>query len=138
MFLPPEVCPMLRCIPFLCLLFQAGASWAQVVPPTNDECTSAIPVSLGTNPGAPSGGLMQFTSIGATASAGSPVCVTGPALDVWFSFAATATGTVTVSTCTPSGFGSGSLIDSVLTVFDGSTCPPTVMLACDDDACVSR
>jgi hypothetical protein len=104
---------------------------------TNDECTSAIPVSDGTNPGAPSGlSGNVFTNVGATASS-SFICVSGTAFDVWFVYGATATGLITVSTCPPTGFAPGSLNDTVLTVFDGSTCPPTAMLSCNDDACGS-
>jgi hypothetical protein len=128
---------MLRCIPVFCLLFCAPISWAQVVPMTNDECTSPIAVTAGTNPVAPFGQSGHFfTNTGATAGFPFPICTSGTAFDVWFAYTATATGAITVTTCTPPGFSPGSLNDTVLTVLDGSACPPTVMLGCDDDTCL--
>jgi hypothetical protein len=128
---------MVRWIPVLGLLL-ATPAWAQVVPMTNNECTSAIVVGTGTNPGAPNGLTGHvFTNVGATASA-SPICVSGLALDVWFSYTPSASAIFTVSTCTPVSVAPGSLADTVLTVFDGSVCPPTVIVGCDDDSCLSR
>lgn len=116
---------------FCLFLSLATVSSGQVVPMTNDECSSAIVVGNGTNPGL-SGNF--YTNAGATQSP-SFICVSGTSLDVWFSYTAAATGTVTVTTCTPPAFLPGSLGDSVLTIFDGAACPPTTMLDCNDDSC---
>lgn len=125
---------MLRSILVLCLFVVVPVSWGQVVPMTNDECSSAITVGNGTNPGGPTGVSGNFyTNVGATQSP-SFICVSGTQLDVWFAYTAAATGTITVTTCPPPAFSPGSL-DTVLTVFDGAACPPSVNLGCNDDAC---
>src|SRR5215207_4265807 len=83
---------------------------AQVVfPMTNDECTTAITVVDGVNPGL-SGNL--FTNAGATEGFPFPLCMSGPNFDVWFAYTATATNTITVSTCVPPGFIPGTMNDS--------------------------
>src|SRR4029079_18529355 len=96
-------------------LILAPVSMAQVVPMTNDNCGSAIAVFDGVNPGPPAGvSGMVYTSVGATASAGSPTCVAATNLDVWFTYTATATGVFTVETCIPTGFAAGTLADTTL------------------------
>lgn len=109
----------------------------------NDACSAAIPVADGINPGAPSGAPgLTFTNFGATESPGfgtSAACAGAGhpgTSDVFFSYAATVDGPVRVSLCTPAGFPSGTLADSVLEVFDASACPGGgVALACNDQSC---
>jgi hypothetical protein len=102
---------------------------------TNDECAGAIPLALGVNP-APGASGNLFTNEGATTSAGvvpsCPAPTTGSNSDVWFSFTPSGNGTYVFSTDTPSGFVSGSLTDTALSVWD-SCGPAMVELACDDD-----
>jgi hypothetical protein len=95
---------------------------------TNDECSSSIPVTTGTQ------GL--FTNEGATNSSGftssCPAGTTGSNSDVWFSFVAPGNGTYVFSTDTPSGFTAGSMTDTVLSIWSGCG-PGMVEIACDDD-----
>lgn len=119
----------------------SSATFGQVVPMTNEECTTAIPIFTGINPGAPTGlSGNVFTNAGSAAalSAGSPgMCGSGANSDVWFSYTALATGSHTFQTCTPAGFTTGTHIDTILQVLDGAACPPTVALGCDDDTCTN-
>jgi hypothetical protein len=129
---------MLRRIPVLCLLVIVPVSFGQVVPMTNDECNNAIAVTAGANPSPPNGVSGNvYTNVGSTQSP-SFICISGVSFDVWFKYTATATGSITVTTCTPPGLANGSLNDTVLSVFDGAACPPTLMLGCDDDTCGFR
>jgi hypothetical protein len=114
------------------ILAAALPAAAQLIPP-NDDCSWAIQVFDGVNPRTPWD--PPFTNVGSTASAGVPACGHVFNRDVWFYYAALNTGTHVIHTCTPSGFQTGTLADSVLSVLDASACPPTVQLACNDDAC---
>ncbi len=49
--------------------------------------------------------------------------------DVWFCWTATCDGVVTIETC---GL---TTVDTKIAVYDGCYCPPTTLLACNDDAC---
>jgi hypothetical protein len=122
----------------ICAL-SAPATRAQIVAMTNDDCANPIPVSNGINPGAPAGlSGNVYTNVGATETAGVPLsCIPATNLDVWFSYVATTTGGLSVRTCTPTGF-SLQPFDTVVSVLDASTCPPTVQLGCNDDACNQR
>lgn len=124
----------MKCFRFgLCLLAVASASLAQIVPMTNDDCATALVVSDGINPAAPAGlSGNYFTNAGATDSVGVPAHCDVSNSDVWFLYTATGTGAVRMSLCTPAGFGVGTLADSMIQVLDGA-CPPTQVLACDDD-----
>ncbi len=51
--------------------------------------------------------------------------------DVWFTWTATTTGTATINTC------GVSTIDTKIAVYNGSTCPTTAAIACNDDACAT-
>jgi hypothetical protein len=102
----------------------------------NEECTGAVVIGAGINPGAPNGTVLMdtYSNAGTTASSGSPVCIAALP-DVWFKWTATGTGPVTIKTCTPAGFPPGSLADTVLSVFGPGPCPSTNLLACNDDSC---
>ena len=130
-------------VPFLCSMVCAvlipAISIAQVVPMTNNECSSAITVYEGINPGAPAGLSSYFyTNVGATSSSGSPTCTIGsfpvpPASDVWFNYTATATATMIFKTCTPPGFAPGTCTDTVISLFGPGPCPATSLIHCNDD-----
>jgi hypothetical protein len=113
-----------------------GTFYVVVIPAvTNDECSGAIAVGTGINP-APGASGSVFTNEGATNSAGivsaCPTGTTGSNSDVWFSFVAPGNGTYVISTDTPTGFVSGSMTDTVLSIW--SSCGPgMVEVACDDD-----
>lgn len=49
--------------------------------------------------------------------------------DVWFCWTATCDGVVTIETCDLTS------VDTKIAVYDGCDCPPTTLLACNDDAC---
>lgn len=103
-----------------------GTGTLEISVDTTDTCADATPVTEGsfafTNVGATTDGpdepgscdFFGYTQIGA---------------DVWFSYVASCSGDVTVSLC-------GSLYDTKLAVYAGSTCPTTASaFACNDDAC---
>jgi hypothetical protein len=94
-----------------------AVSLAFIVPPTNDDCGTAIPLSYGANG--------PFSNVGATPSSPQGSCGLGADNDVWFSFFATCTGNMIVSTC-------GSNLDTWISVWDN--CPGLgVEVACNDD-----
>ena len=96
-------------------------------PPTNDDCTSALPLPLGST---------AFSTLGATAGGPSaPANCTqsanlGP--DVWFSVSGLR-GTYSLSTCPSHDF------DSVIVVYEG-TCLQPIDIACGDDSpfCIAK
>lgn len=80
----------------------------------NDDCVDAIDVGEG---------VTQFDTAGATTD-GPMDCDTEA--DVWYAFSSPCTVDATVSLC-------GSSYDTHLSVYEDG-CPPTVLLACNDDA----
>jgi hypothetical protein len=94
----------------------------------NDDCSGAIPVSLGTNPG----GCMTFTNVGATTSAGYPAICNTISSDVWYSFTPSTTGAYRFDTETPPGCAAGTETDTVVAVY--SSCAPGAPIGCDDDS----
>lgn len=94
----------------------AGIANAQV---TNDECATAIAVTVG---------LTSYDNIGATTSTPPMVCepVQGQA-DVWFTFMAPSSATYLVDLC-------GSNIDTVLEILEGP-CGSQTVVNCNDDTC---
>ncbi|MBC7772554.1 MAG: hypothetical protein H7210_08685, partial [Pyrinomonadaceae bacterium] len=64
---------------------------------------------------------------------GEPACIFfGSAnidLDEWFLWTANGTGTATLSTC------GSAPVDTKIAVWDGSACPPTINIGCNDDSC---
>lgn len=106
------------------ILFGVCTSTASAQP-ANDDCIDAIPVNEGVFP---------FDNTGA--SLDGPIDA-DPNMnsDVWFLYTATVSTLVTIETCSPLG----SLDDTVLIVYDGSSCPTpgSPFLETDDDGCVS-
>jgi hypothetical protein len=103
-------------------------------PPTNDECGTATPLSLGTNPTPPASGNF-FSMTGASISAGWPLptCDTSIGGDLWYSYVPSSTGPHRFSSETPAGFTAGSLTNTVIDVFPDTLCVPGAAIACDDD-----
>ncbi|MEM8712436.1 MAG: LamG domain-containing protein, partial [Planctomycetota bacterium] len=98
--------------------FLAGIASAQV---PNDECTGAIPVTVGQT---------FYDSTGATDSLGSPAYACEPVngkTDIWFEFTAPNTATYILELC-------GSTFDTVLEVLEG-TCGSLTSVGCNDDTC---
>jgi len=75
--------------------------------------------------GAINDGETAFDTTGATTD-GPSDCTANQ--DIWYVYTASRTGHVVVSLC-------GSGYDTKLAVYEGSTCPPTTLLACNDDYC---
>jgi len=88
-----------------------------------DACTTPTVVA----------GLGSFSIDNTAAAAGqdfAPGCApANMARDVWFTWTAAASGSTTIATCSGVGF------DSVLAVYNGSTCPGAASIACSDDSC---
>ncbi len=101
-------------------------TWTQVVPPANDDCANAIPLTpgvvYGDNP-------VDSTVLGATDSGTTNGCgLNGP--DVWYSVVVPADGNITIETGDTSGGGMD--FDSVIEAFSG-TCGALTSIECDDD-----
>ncbi|MHC5114854.1 MAG: GEVED domain-containing protein [Planctomycetota bacterium] len=103
-----------------------GVRVLQADPPTNDDCSNATVVGLGSTP---------FETFGATTDGPEEpaLCDSGEdedvAADVWFELTAPCGGTFTASLC-------GSDYDTKIAVYT-STCPtaPLEAIACNDDFC---
>ena len=85
----------------------------------NDECTGALPLSLGAT---------AFDTSTATLSATPWPCASGGGPDLWYEFTAPSDGSFSFNTCTGSGY------DTALELFTG-TCTALVSVACSDDDC---
>lgn len=88
--------------------------------PANDECSGAIPLSVGTNG--------PFDNRDASDSPTGFSCTNG-GKDVWFSFQNACDGDTTISLCT------GSTFDTTLAVFTGDCGAGLTEIACNDDFC---
>jgi hypothetical protein len=94
-----------------------AVSLAFLLPPTNDDCGTAIPLSYGANG--------PFSNVGASPSSPQGSCGLGADPDVWFSFFANCTGNMIVDTC-------GAGMDTWISVWDN--CPGLGFeVACNDD-----
>jgi subtilisin-like proprotein convertase family protein len=96
---------------------------------SNDDCVDATPLS----------GEGEFGFDNSAASQDGPADATCTFFgqddidnDVWFCWTATCNGTATVETCDLTG------VDTKIAAYDGCTCPPTSILACNDDVCGLR
>ena len=90
-------------------------------------CTTATPIA-GT-------GLFAGDNIGGTMDvAGSIACAPNSVEvgDVWYNWTAGGTGSVTMSMCP--AHGGSATFDTFLAVYDTAACPPTVLIACNDDS----
>lgn len=94
----------------------AGNALAQ-----NDECTGAIPVTIGPNG--------PYTNVGSTTSSIAWPCASG-GNDVWFVTTALGVGAFTADVC------GGATYDSAIEIFNGNAgCGSLVSLGCNDDSC---
>ncbi|MCB9883728.1 MAG: hypothetical protein H6834_18205 [Planctomycetes bacterium] len=89
-------------------------------PSMNDECASAIPVTIGSNG--------TFSNANMTTSAPAWPCGAG-GNDMWFVYTAACPTTITVDTCS-----ARTTYDTTLEVFSG-TCTNLVPVLCNDDTC---
>jgi hypothetical protein len=103
-------------------------SGATAQAPVNDDCSGAIPVTLGTNPG----GCMTFSNAMATTSGGYPAICNTISSDVWYSFTPNTTGAYQIDTNTPTGCANGTETDTVVAVYSSCAAGLTP-IACDDD-----
>ena len=99
---------------------------AALGPPPNDDCAAATPIS-GT-------GAFAFDTRHATTDGDPDVaCLAfGTAQiesDVWYRWTAPTTGLFELGTC------GGTSLDTRIAAYDAQACPPTLAIACDDDAC---
>jgi len=92
-------------------------------PPVNDECATAIPLTVGT-----SCSFAPYTNAGATSSVGPPApgCASFSGGDVWFSAVVPATGRLIIDSNT------GSLTDGGMAIYSGN-CGALTLIECDDD-----
>lgn len=98
-------------------------SRACLVPPVNDDCAGAIPISVGTTCSS-----STYTNLSATATAGvtAPGCANYSGADVWFTAVVPATGELTVT------LQAGSMTDSGMAFYSGS-CGSLALLDCDNN-----
>jgi len=100
---------------------------------SNDEC--AFPLAIAGSPVS----FLQHANNATSGNAGqnNPGCQAFGTRridnDEWFLWRANATGLATLSACP-----AGGIIDTKAAVWDGSTCPPTALLGCNDDGCGTR
>ncbi len=99
------------------------AATCAVVPPPNDECATATPLTVGTTCS-----FVQATNVGATASAGAPApgCALYAGGDVWFSAVVPANGRLILDSQT------GGITDAGMALYTG-TCGALTLVECDDD-----
>jgi len=91
-------------------------------PASNDECASAIPLTVGT-----SCSYTTYSNTGATNSTNSaPTCASYAGGDVWFSAVVPASGDLVIDTQT------GDILDSGMQLYSG-TCGSLTAIECDDD-----
>jgi hypothetical protein len=84
-----------------------------------DDCANAQVIS-GT-------GLFPWNNAGFTNDG--PAACTLPNKDLWFSWDAPSTGPYVFSLCNQT------VLDTVMVLYEGASCPPTIEVACVDDAC---
>ncbi len=97
------------------------------VPPVNDDCSAALPLTVGVNFAAnPVGG----TILGAATTAGvTPSCQASFGSDVWYTVTVPASGNLIIETQVAPA---NSMGDSVVAAFTGA-CGTLTQIGCDDD-----
>ncbi|MGK4567050.1 choice-of-anchor J domain-containing protein [Flavobacterium sp. 3HN19-14] len=97
------------------------------VPPTNDFCADAIPLTVG---GDFESGAAEYTDTGATTDdAVTPECASFYTNDVWFSVVVPADGNLTIETQQADGSDND---DTIIQAFSG-TCGSLTPIDCNDD-----
>jgi hypothetical protein len=105
----------------LAIIFCAALT-AHAAAQGSDDCSTATPIA--------GAGTFVVSTVGATDSPQQTGTCPTAHHDVWFAWTAAATQSVRVSLC------SGTMTDTVLAVYPGTTCPAAgTQLACNDDAC---
>jgi len=102
----------------------SAASLCAGTPPANNQCVDAQVVELGTTPISTLFATADGPTLPASCSGAVPSAMSS---DVWFSFLASRSGMMRVSTCQASTF------DTRLAVHAGDACPPTTLIACNDN-----
>ena len=92
-------------------------------PVTNDNCTTAIPITIGS-----SCSYTNYSNVGATASSGPPApgCASYSTGDVWFSCTVPSSGSLIFDSQT------GTLTDCGMAIYYGP-CTSLTLIECDDD-----
>ena len=97
-------------------------------PPANDDCASAVDLSIG---GVFADNAIVGTTVGGSATTGLVfACQTNRTSDVWYTVTVPNSGTLNLET---DAAAASPLTDSVLSVFSG-TCGSLTEIGCDDDA----
>jgi hypothetical protein len=99
-------------------------------PPTNDNCSNAIPLTPGS---AYTSNVTDGTNVFATASPAPAILCNGSAGgDIWFSVVVPASGNLTIETGNTAD-GQETTFDSVIAIYSG-TCGALTYVDCDDDS----
>jgi len=99
----------------------------ELLPPANDDCLGAIPLTVGTNFDS---GTVTSNNAGATTDGALPSCNADAVENTWFSVIVPQNGNLTIETREASGSPFG---DSSLSVYSG-TCGSLTEIGCDDDS----
>ncbi|MEF9480006.1 T9SS type A sorting domain-containing protein [Chryseobacterium sp. 1B4] len=91
----------------------------------NDNCSGAIPLTVGTDFAS---GALTSTNLNATTDGSLPACSPQAADNVWFTVVVPASGSLTIRT----GWGGSLFYNSVLTVYSGN-CSALTEIGCNDD-----
>ncbi|UOU98095.1 choice-of-anchor J domain-containing protein [Chryseobacterium daecheongense] len=99
-------------------------------PPANDECSGAIPLTVGTDFAS---GAISSTNAGATTDVTSTCASSNSVNNTWYSVVVPASGNVTLETGAVSG---SQFTDSILAAYSG-TCGSLTQISCNDDITTS-
>ncbi|MGI9581653.1 T9SS type A sorting domain-containing protein [Chryseobacterium sp. RRHN12] len=91
----------------------------------NDNCSGAIPLTVGTDFAS---GVLTSTNLNATTDGSLPACNPYATDNVWFTVVVPASGSLTIRT----GWGGSFFYNSVLTVYSGN-CSALTEIGCNDD-----
>ncbi|PWN68415.1 T9SS C-terminal target domain-containing protein [Chryseobacterium phosphatilyticum] len=97
------------------------------IPPANDNCSGAIPLTPGTDFAS---GATTVTNVGATTDGSLPPCNSDAVENVWFTVTVPQSGNLKIETQQVSG---SDFDDSVLSVYSG-TCGSLTEVGCDEDS----
>ena len=98
------------------------------VPPANDDCSAALPLTVGANFAANS---VSGTILGASTTSGiTPSCQALFSSDVWYTVTVPASGNLILETQVAT---TNSMTDSILVAFSGA-CGTLTPIGCDDDS----
>ena len=95
-------------------------------PPANDDCTGAIPLTVGTSCSYTSGSNVGATATTSPSTPPAPGCANYSGGDVWYSVVVPSSGTIIIDTQ------SGGITDSGIALYTG-TCGALTLVSCNDD-----